>query len=245
MVEIFNIMKVTIYTLSNPLNNEVKYVGKTTQSLEKRLNGHLHKKGKSYVTSWIKSLKNKNLKPIIEEIDIVDNDNWSFWEQYYINLFKTWGFKLTNLSCGGESGKNGVKMTEKQKQHLSQINIGKSKITLKGRLQLSKARKEYFIQKRKNKEFKYQQDKPVKEKYLFTKQHCEKISKSLKGKKNPDYSRKCKVVYQYDKDNNFIKEWKSVKEAAFFYNINPSSLRHCISGKKKYIKNSKWSYVKY
>jgi hypothetical protein len=46
-------------------------------------------------------LKQKNLKPIFEIIDEVTSD-WKFWERYWIQQFKTWGFSLTNATLGGE-----------------------------------------------------------------------------------------------------------------------------------------------
>ena len=57
---------VKIYTLSNPLTNEIRYIGKTSQKLEKRLDNHLYNKSKTYCKSWIQSLINNNLKPKIQ-----------------------------------------------------------------------------------------------------------------------------------------------------------------------------------
>ena len=71
---------------------------------------------KNYKKSkWFKSLKEQSLKPIIEELDIVNFDGWQFWEQWYISLFKTYGFNLLNLTEGGE-GMFGYKHTDATKQ---------------------------------------------------------------------------------------------------------------------------------
>ena len=122
---------ITIYTLKDPITNEVRYIGKTKRKLVDRMYSHTSnyklKKEKSYKNSWIKSLKNKNLKPIIEELDLVEENNWEFWEQFYINLFKSWGFKLTNMTKGGEGSSGGrgclgYKHTEEAKKRISIAN---------------------------------------------------------------------------------------------------------------------------
>lgn len=37
----------------------------------------------------------------LELIDEVPDDEWRFWESYWISQFKAWGFKLTNKNSGG------------------------------------------------------------------------------------------------------------------------------------------------
>lgn len=53
-----------------------------------------------------------------------------------------------------------------------------------------------------------------------------------------------KKVYQYDIDGNFIKEWKTLSDAANFYNCNISSLSACCRNKAKTAKGFQWSYIK-
>ena len=102
---------ITIYTLEDPITKEVRYIGKTKKELVERMYSHISnyrlKKEKSHKNSWIKSLKQKNLKPIIKELDLVKEEDWEFWEQFYINLFKSWGFNLTNMTKGGEGSLGG------------------------------------------------------------------------------------------------------------------------------------------
>ena len=90
-----------IYTLSDPFTNEIRYVGKTI-NLEKRLYEHKrsHKKN-THKSNWINGLMSNNSPPIIEIIDEVGED-WQFWECFYIELLKSWGFRLTNMTPGGE-----------------------------------------------------------------------------------------------------------------------------------------------
>lgn len=122
---------IRIYTLSDPTTKEVRYIGKTKKSLVERMYAHTSnyklKTERSYKNSWIQSLKQKGLKPIIEEVDIVEEDSWEFWESYWISQFKSWGFNLTNMTLGGE-GSNGGKgclgyrHTEEAKKRISIAN---------------------------------------------------------------------------------------------------------------------------
>jgi len=97
-----------IYSLEYPKGN-IRYIGKT-DNLKSRLKGHLEKLGgTSHKNSWIKGLLNKNLKPIIKEIDRIPVSEWQFWETHYIFLFRSWGFSLTNLTFGGDGLSNPTK----------------------------------------------------------------------------------------------------------------------------------------
>lgn len=122
---------VTIYTLTDPITKEVRYIGKTKRSLRDRMYSHTsnHKLNneKSYKNSWILSLKKKGFIPTIEILDIVEENNWEFWEQFYIGLFKSWGFRLTNMTKGGEGSNGGkgclgYKHTEEAKRKISIAN---------------------------------------------------------------------------------------------------------------------------
>ncbi len=100
-------MKTFIYILIDPITNLVRYVGKSDNP-KKRLAVHSCRTEKNYKHSWIVSLKNKHLKPIIEIIDEVPIEEWRFWEKHYISLFKSWGYNLTNLTEGGEGFASGI-----------------------------------------------------------------------------------------------------------------------------------------
>jgi len=102
-----------IYTLSDPETNEIRYVGKTIGTLNSRLSKHLcdsKRRGWKYHTiNWINLLLKRGLKPKIELIEEVLDSEWKFWEKYWINQFKSWGFNLTNHRVGGEDGPTGYK----------------------------------------------------------------------------------------------------------------------------------------
>jgi hypothetical protein len=67
----------------------------------------------------------------------------------------------------------------------------------------------------------------------FSKEICENISSSLR-----------KIVYQYDIDGNFIKEWKSAKYASLALNIERASISSVCCGTYKSAGNFIWSYEK-
>ena len=108
---------VYIYTLEDN-NGVVRYVGKTEKP-KTRFNSHKSLKSNktSYLKSWIISLSNKGEIPkmnIIDECLLID---WEFWEKHYISLYKSWGFRLTNLTIGGE-GSSGYRHTEESKDKM-------------------------------------------------------------------------------------------------------------------------------
>ena len=100
-----------IYTLADPLSKEIRYVGLTTRSLKERFYQHCNAKSNSYKYNWIKKLKKKNLKPVIEILDTAENiEELRELEIYWIEQLKHWGFKLVNLTQGGQ-GSFGYKHT--------------------------------------------------------------------------------------------------------------------------------------
>ena len=105
--------EVYIYTLSTKeYPNVIRYVGKTINSLRERFTEHLcasEIKKNTHKNNWLKSVLKKGETPIITLLDIVDEVDWVFWETYWISQFKTWGFKLTNKTDGGEGFGNDKK----------------------------------------------------------------------------------------------------------------------------------------
>ena len=104
---------VFIYSLEYPEGN-IRYIGKTI-NLKNRLSGHYDeiKYSNTYKSNWLKSLKKIGVKPIMNIIDIVEDINWQFWEKYYISLYRSWGFNLTNLAIGGEGGNLGLEVNKR------------------------------------------------------------------------------------------------------------------------------------
>lgn len=57
-------------------------------------------------------------------IDEVEDNEWKFWEKYYISLFKSWGFKLINKNNGG-GGSTHVTFSEERNKKISNSTRGK------------------------------------------------------------------------------------------------------------------------
>ena len=108
-----------IYTLSHPLTNEVRYVGKTI-NIKRRYKQHLYDKRNSYKANWVKSLRNDGLKPILTILETCNEDNWQEREIHWIAQFDN----LTNFLNGG--GVNYKPSTsEETKEKIRQANLGK------------------------------------------------------------------------------------------------------------------------
>lgn len=92
-----------IYLLRDPIDNEVKYIGKTN-NLKVRLKAHLNpaRFKNTHKFNWIKKLRNKNLKPTLEIIEKCSINNWKEREKYWIKYYLDAGTKLTNKTDGGD-----------------------------------------------------------------------------------------------------------------------------------------------
>jgi hypothetical protein len=99
-------MQISIYTISDPFTNEVRYIGQS-KDLKSRIRKHINesKNTKKHLYAWIKSILNNGNKPLFEEIEKVDDEIADIVESMYISLFKSWGFKLLNLSDGGQTNR--------------------------------------------------------------------------------------------------------------------------------------------
>lgn len=52
-------------------------------------------------------------------------------------------------------------------------------------------------------------------------------------------------IYQYDKNGNFVKEWRSIAEADRFFNSDNSAISKCINNKNNTSHGFYWSKIKY
>lgn len=93
-----------IYTLSDPRNNKVRYVGKTDNP-KRRLAAHIIDKDVCHRTNWIKQLTKNNLEPIMTIIEkVAKNQSWEDRERYWISHYRSIGCNLTNMTDGGDCG---------------------------------------------------------------------------------------------------------------------------------------------
>ena len=219
---------VFIYTLEDPITNEIRYVGKTN-NLKVRYSNHLVEKAKCHRKNWIKSLKNKGLKPIMKVLDAVPEKEWQFWEIFYISLLKTWGFSLVNGSAGG-MGNNGIKLPT-----VSVKCYTKEGVLIKSFDSVKNAAKEYgcssgnivsacrgIVKTIKNMVWRYSNDP-------FTK--FEMIN------------RKCTPILQLDYfTNEIIAEYSSISQASKELNCKAPTISRVLRGERKKYKNTYFKY---
>ena len=114
--------RIRIYALKCNKTGDIRYIGYTKKSLHERLLGHLanvreafdYKRRKiNKRLSWLKSI---NCNVSIIEIDEGYLEDVEWLESMYISLFKTWGYKLTNMTTGGDGGNTWNKLTDEQKK---------------------------------------------------------------------------------------------------------------------------------
>jgi hypothetical protein len=114
--------RVTIYALCEPESGLIRYVGKTRYTPERRLTYHLTQSRSSRLPSanWLRSLNLRGFRPIMVELERVGlNDDWASRERFWISACKDAGFRLLNLTDGGE-GAHGFEPTDEHRSKISQ-----------------------------------------------------------------------------------------------------------------------------
>lgn len=255
-------MEYYIYTLSDPISLDIRYIGKT-KNLKDRLQRHMSpynlKQTWNPKNKWLKNLKNNNLKPIIELLDIGNENTIDNLEVYWISQFNTWGFNLKNVAKGGQNPN--PKGERLKKEHIDSLkNSNKNKIPViqytlnnevvceyesikdailkTGLYHIScccrgvrhKTGDYYF--RYKDKYFPYVE----KVNHWIDKKHTEESK--LKMKMNHPMR---KIICQYDKNNNLIDEFLSSYEAQEKTSIQRSHIMKCCRGVKNY--NSAGGYI--
>jgi hypothetical protein len=164
---------------------------------------------------------------IIDEVE-----NWKYWECYWIEQFKQWGFQLENKNNGGGGPSS---YTEEQKQKMRGPRPGTGE-------KISKTLKE-----RNHSQY-------------YTEEIKEKISQGTKGKPKPFSDthkiamgiakrKQAKIVLQCDLYGNIIKEWESKGQAASWIKEQTgktsnltSQIKDCILERQKTAFGYKWKY---
>jgi len=228
--------KIYIYTLINPLKNEVFYVGFTC-NIKKRYNAHLNVFGKSseknpHKNNVIKKILNSGFKP---EMKIIDECNYSYdlktnafehekLEIYYIKKYREEGITLTNITNGGEGGAHNKKRVfqySKEGEFIAEYSTVKE-IADKYGVVISVP--SHSLNQRKRNLFK--------QTYLFT---SHEIAKKF------NFIEKFKIV-QYDLKGNFVSEYNSQREASKKTNISSSTINSCLKGRFKQTGDYYWFY---
>lgn len=94
-----------IYSIEDPRNGEVRYIGKTANPL-KRFSRHRRDALKSttkHKNAWIKGIIQSGFEPIFNVLEGgLTTENWKEREAFWIQEFIKKGCRLLNLTKGGE-----------------------------------------------------------------------------------------------------------------------------------------------
>ncbi len=118
-------MIVKIYSLHHPVTGELRYIGKTCETnIKERLRTHVKSCfiNKQHSACWIRSIIQDGLYPEIRIVDTVPENEWEIWEKYYIAYYKTKGYRLTNLTIGGNVTP-ALRGRRLSKEHIEKIRI--------------------------------------------------------------------------------------------------------------------------
>jgi hypothetical protein len=208
-------MQVNIYLMKDPDDLTIKYVGKTKETLFKRLQGHIsyalrkkHLKGKH---DWLRKLYYNNQLPIIELIEECEESVWREREIYWIDFYSV-NNNLFNRTSGGEdfvfkSGNNpwnkgGGIYSDESRKRMSEASKGR-KFSIETRRKLSEIKKGKKLSPQ-----------------------CYEAGRQL-----------CiKQVLLYDIEGNFLREFESVTEAAEILNSHTNAVSWCCNGKVRIVK---------
>lgn len=222
-----------IYTLKDPITEKIRYIGKTCNTLEKRLSEHVYESKRSNRKScnWIKSLLKKDKIPIIEILEECDCLTANITESYWIYQFISWGFNLTNHTMGGEGGYRYE--TENQKE------IRKERF---------KGEKNPFFGKKHSEESKKKISQAGKGRkmpishIISCKKRMIDFKPTEKAIKNM-INRTKKSVVQLNLDNSLVKIWDIINECERNTNFSASGIIGCCKKRAKTHKNFKWMYL--
>lgn len=188
--------------------------------------------GKAKDSTRRKNAHKKTFGLDIQSYVIDEVEDWKFWENYWIEQFKCWGFKLENKNNGG-GGPSSYTEEQKEKMRKPRKKGTGNKIsnTLKKR-----NHSQYYTEEVRQK---ISQGNKIPK--PFSKQHIQNIGIAK--------LKQAKPVIQYDLQDNFIKEWESKGQAALYIkeqtgktsNLS-SQIKDCILGKQKTAFGYKWKY---
>ena len=245
---VFIYMRITyIYYLQDPTNGDIRYVGKTTD-LKRRLKDHIKRslKYKFHSATWIKSLSDKGVLPIIVEIERIFDDSWKDREKYWIQFYRE-KYDLTNILDGGQDGPNDktlLKMKESIRKHYDSILKPVNQYDLDGN----------FIKQWKSS---VDASKELKINNSNINLVCKGIRKKAGGfmwryddnnennigeyTKQPNYNEK--KILQSTLDDNMIKTYSNTKQASIETKILRTSIVNCLQNRTKTAGGYKWKYI--
>ena len=120
-----------VYALTDPRSGEIRYIGKSSSGVA-RPQYHLSpahiRRETTRKARWLQSLLALGLRAqieVVEECGSVDHANEA--ERFWISQFRALGFRLTNLTDGGD-GAPGRIMTDEHKKKIGLTAIGNTRM---------------------------------------------------------------------------------------------------------------------
>ena len=171
----------------------------------------------------------------IQSYVIDEVEDWKFWESYWIEQFKCWGFKLENKNNGGGGPSN---YTEEQKQKMRKPRIEGTGSKISKTLR-ERNHSQYYTQEVRQKMAALQKGRPK----PFTEEHIKNVSKA-------NLESKGKTVECYSLNGDFIKDFPCLREAKiwllkekFIYSPNiDKQIKDCCNGRQKTCHGFKFKY---
>lgn len=210
-----------LYVIYSTKDFKVKYVGITKRSTEVRLKDHLKNiyRLKTYKDKWMISCLNDGYDIRIKTVRCCNtSEEVNLAEINLISYLLSKNYKLTNSTAGGDgilNPSNDVrkKISESRKRY---------KWTDESRLKLSNSKKGTTSAKG----CKWSDEAKAKQ--------------SLIHKGRPSYNKVS--ISEFTKDNQFVKRWNSISEAANYHNILVSSIANNLKGTSKTCNNLIFKY---
>lgn len=233
-------MKTFIYGLFCPLENTIKYVGKSNCP-RKRYNQHKHnchssKYENTHMKNWWLKLEALNLKPALRVLEEVDVENWPereiFWIKYYGRD------KLCNKNDGGFEPPNrkGKPLSVETKALISDIKKGVP-IWVNGKIHPMKGRESPTKGSKRSQEFR------------------DKCRASKLGSNNPNFGKKihpnlasalhkvlCKEVHLIGEEGSIIKTYESCIAAEKELGLSQGAVSRVCNGVYKQTKGYKFKF---
>ena len=261
-----------IYTLINPVNRQVFYVGMSKHPHNRYICHLSEAKKRKYIRhKYIYSLSLFGIKPEMKIIEKATLENWKERECFFIDYYKSIGYKLVNVAPGGGAFPNweGKHHTEETKLKISIANKGKLRPSTKPRKkrtpQTTPRWDKGVIGRNGNKVYKYDLDGNYICSYNST-NHAgidNNISQSTivrccnnnihraknfifryeyKNKIEPfNYVHKIKIDC-YTNDNVFVKQYNSLLEAGAEIKTSPCNISAMLNNKQKTAGGYIWKY---
>jgi group I intron endonuclease len=236
---------VYIYALEYPFGN-IRYVGKS-KNPNRRFKRHIQdaqKYSSSHKLAWIRSLLNIGKIPCLYIIDKVPENEWEFWEQYYIRECEIIGFKLTNGTRGGDGNHNpSNEVREKISSSLLNYfrehnawNKGKTGISFGYPKGKSRSTQDAFLNSKRKREL-YKSRKPWNFGKKMSLEQREKLSISRSG-----ISPIKRKIVQYDLSGNKLCEWECMRDAINTLGLSRKTLKKCLIGRFENDGKFIWKY---